>query len=277
MKIILPCAGSGQRFVDAGYKEPKPLISVGGKKIIDYISDIFDLKDEFVFICNDFHLKNSQMKSHFLSIRPNAKIIPMPPHKNGPVFTVKQAFDFIGDDEEVIICYCDNPLTWDQSSFLDFVHKNKLDGCVLTHTGFHPHTLANTKMAFVKPVEGNNCLFSEIKEKECYTDNPMREHASTGIYYFRTGAIVKKFFNLALEKKIQYNGEFYVTLVFNLLINDGLKVGYYDTEFALVFGTPQEVQNFEAWKTIINGGQVKTEKDTLNCFNYWKDYHAKNN
>ena len=38
-------------------------------------------------------------------------------------------------------------------------------------------------------------------------------------------------------------------------------------------GTPQEVENFESWANIIEGGQVKNEKDLINCYNYWKKYN----
>ena len=125
-------------------------------------------------------------------------------------------------------------------------------------------------MAFMK-TEGE--LVVEIKEKECYTDDPMSEHASTGTYYFRRGSLIKKYFDEAMDKNIQYNGEYYVTLVYNLLIADGLRVGFYDTPFATVMGTPEEVENIEAWNSIVNKGQVKNEEDLVKCYNYWKDYY----
>ena len=273
MKIIVPMAGTGNRFVEKGYKDPKPLIRVNGKRIIEYILDMFDDSDEFVFICNDTHLATTDMREVLLSLKPNAKIVGMPQHKLGPVWTVKAVYDEIKDDEEVIVSYCDNPHIWDREHFVEQAHRYEMDGCVLTHSGFHPHTLANTKMAFVKDIP-NSPYISEIKEKACYTDNPMNEHASTGMYYFKKGAYIKKYFDLAMEKGIQYNGEFYVTLVYNLLIQDGLKVGYYDTPFVTVFGTPEEVQNFEAWATILKAGQVKNVDDLINCYLYWEAYHG---
>jgi bifunctional N-acetylglucosamine-1-phosphate-uridyltransferase/glucosamine-1-phosphate-acetyltransferase GlmU-like protein len=127
-------------------------------------------------------------------------------------------------------------------------------------------------MAFVKPA-GEYPLIDEIKEKACYTDNPMNEHASTGMYYFKRGSDIKKYFDLAVVRDIQYNGEYYVTLVYNLLLEDGLRVGYYDTPFVTVFGTPEEVENFAAWATILKGKQVKNEDDLLRCYLYWEAYH----
>ena len=271
MKIILPMAGTGNRFVQKGYSDPKPLIRVNGKRIIEYIVDMFDREnDEFVFICNDVHLATTEMKSVLSGLVKNCEIISMPQHKLGPVYTVQQAYDYIEDDEEVIVSYCDNPHLWDRVDFQKAMHEGGFDGCVLTHTGIHPHTLANTKMAFVK---GSAGVLEEIKEKACYTDDPMSEHASTGVYYFKRGKDIKKYFDLAVERGIQYNGEFYVTLVYNLLVQDGLKVGYYDTPFVTVFGTPEEVENFLGWANIINGGQVKTEEDLVRCYRYWKEYH----
>ena len=41
MKIIVPMAGTGNRFVQAGYTDPKPLIKVMGKRVIEYILDAF--------------------------------------------------------------------------------------------------------------------------------------------------------------------------------------------------------------------------------------------
>ena len=270
MKIIIPMAGTGNRFVQQGYSDPKPLIKINGKRIIEYILDMFSDDDEFVFICNDVHLQTTNMREVLLSLKPKATVVSMPQHKFGPVYTVQAVYDHILDDEEVIVSYCDNPHLWNRKHFENTIRSSALDGCVLTHTGFHPHTLANTKMAFVK---GKNGILEEIKEKACYTNDPMNEHASTGVYYFRKGSYIKKYFDESIKRNINYNGEFYVTLVYNLLVEDGLRVGYYDTPFVTVFGTPEEVKNFEAWATILKGGQVKSVEDAMKCCEYWRQYH----
>ena len=273
MKVIIPMAGTGTRFVQAGYTDPKPLIKANGKRIINYILDSFDEDDEFVFICNDVHLSTTNMREVLLELCPTAEIVSMPVHKHGPVHTVKAAYEFIKDDEPIIISYCDNPHMWDYDDFKKYVKDEDLDGCILTHTGFHPHTLSNTKMAFLKTKDG---LLEEIKEKECYTDDPMGEHASTGLYYFRRGSDVKKYFDQAVAEEVTYNGEYYVTLVYNLLVGDNLRVGYYATPFVTVFGTPEELENFNAWSFVLGGTQVSSSKESTLCYNYWRQYHEKN-
>lgn len=140
----------------------------------------------------------------------------------------------------------------------------------MSHIGFHPHRLSPTFMAHIKE---NNLLVSEIKEKEPYTNDPVNEHASTGTYYFKKGSYIKKYFKSLMDLNINYNGEFYVTLVYNLLIKDSLKVHCYPTDFVTVFGTPEEVENFEAWQTLLNSTQVKSEEDLIKTYRYWKAYN----
>jgi len=272
MKVLIPMAGTGNRFVQKGYIDPKPLIKVNNKRIIEYILEMFDKDDEIYFICNSNHLKETKMKEILLSLRPDAKVLEIDNHKKGPIYTIIPFMELVKDDQEVLVCYCDNPLVWNKQDFINHVKEKKLDGCILTHSGMHPHTLNSTKMAFLKT---SGDLMIEIKEKECYTDNPMMEHASTGVYYFSKGKFMKDCFNKTIEKNINYNGEFYVTLSYNLMVDNGLRVGFYDTEFVTVFGTPEEVESFEAWNKILTSGQVKNEKDLVRCYQYWRRYHER--
>jgi len=275
MKIIIPMAGTGDRFVRAGYKNPKPLIEVHGERIIEYILQMFDKEDEIIFICNETHMKTTKIGSILKTISPNCNILTIPDHKKGPIFTILSTdLDYIKDDEEVIVCYCDNPYIWDYKHFKNWVKENNSDGCILSHSGFHPHRLSPTFMAHIKE---DNLIVSEIKEKEPYTSEPMNEQASTGTYYFKKGSYIKKYFKQSIDQNINYNGEYYVTLVYNLLIKDGLNIHCYPTNFVTVFGTPEEVENFEAWQTLLNSTQIKEEQDLIKCYNYWKAYNEARN
>ena len=158
-------------------------------------------KDDIIFICNKTHLEQTSMTEILSSLRPDAKILEIENHKKGPIYTIEPFLDLVEDEEEVLVCYCDNPLVWNKHDFTNHIKSKNLDGCILTHTGMHPHTLNSTKMAFLK-TDGD--LMIEIKEKECYTDNPMSEHASTGAYYFSKGKYMKSCFERTIERNINY-------------------------------------------------------------------------
>ena len=69
MHIIIPMSGKGQRFIDAGYEEPKPLIKVDGKPIIEHIIERFTEVS-----CSDFHL-SVNYKGKILIKSPNDLLI----------------------------------------------------------------------------------------------------------------------------------------------------------------------------------------------------------
>jgi len=271
MNIIIPMAGRGDRFVSAGYTDPKPLIKVNNRYVVDYVLDMYDRdNDKFTFICNNDHLYNTDMRNILRGLAKNVIVTGMEQHKLGPVYTVLDIVDSINEEEPAIVSYCDNPVVWDYNQFKRYVGEIGADGCLISHSGFHPHTLSPTMFAYSKTDAYGRV--SEVKEKECFTNNRFNEHASSGVYYFKYGHYIKKYFKQLINENFNYNGEFYVTLVFNLLVRDGLRVFSYLNDYVLAFGTPNEVRNFEAWQTILSGNQIHNEEELVKCYNYWLNY-----
>jgi NDP-sugar pyrophosphorylase family protein len=244
MHIIIPMSGVGTRFIEDGYKEPKPLIVVDGKPIIGHVCDLFPNENKFTFICNSKHLAETNMREVLLSIKPNANVVEIPNHKLGPVYAVSLVENLIEDDEEVIVNYCDFGTYWDYEDFLMHTRDRNTDGAIPAYKGFHPHMLGSTNYAFMRD---DRQWMLEIKEKEPFTDNRLNEYASNGTYYFKRGSYVKKYFKELMDKDINLKGEFYVSLIYNLLLNDGLKVSIYDVQHMLQWGTPQDVEQYNSW------------------------------
>lgn len=234
-------SGMGNRFVEAGYQTPKPLIEIDGIPIIEHVVNMFPAEEDFIFICNSKHLEETDMKVILQRIAPKGQIIEIPPHKKGPVYAVRQIDNLIEDEEEVIVNYCDFACYWDYVDFLEHTRTRNADGCVPAYKGFHPHMLGTTNYAFMRDEKQ---WMLEIKEKEPFTDNRMQEYASMGTYYFKKGSYVKKYFKKLMYKDVNLNGEYYVSLVYNLMVKDGLKVSIYDVQHMLQWGTPQDVEEY---------------------------------
>jgi len=257
MHIIIPMSGIGKRFINAGYKDPKPLIVVDGKPIIEHVCDLFPNEDKFTFICNSKHLAETNMREVLLSIKPTANIVEIPNHKKGPVYAVSLIENLIEDDEEVIVNYCDFGTYWDYKDFLKYTRERDADGAIPSYKGFHPHMLGSTNYAFMRD---ENQWMLEIKEKEPFTDNRMNEYASNGTYYFKKGSYVKKYFQKLMDKDINLNGEYYVSLIYNLLIQDNLKVSIYNVQHMLQWGTPQDVEEYNTWSKYFRDAIEEKEK-----------------
>ena len=55
MNVLIPMAGAGSRFEQAGYTFPKPLIDVNGKPMIQVVTENLNIDAKFIFIVQKEH------------------------------------------------------------------------------------------------------------------------------------------------------------------------------------------------------------------------------
>ena len=134
-------------------------------------------------------LKNREgHKSKLRRICPNCKIIPIDPHKKGPIYAILKSIKAFDPYSPTIVNYCDFNCLWNFQRFKEHIQKSSCDGCVVTYSGFHPHMLGNTNYAYLK-VEEDKII--DIQEKKPYTSNPMNEYASSGTYFFKSSNLME--------------------------------------------------------------------------------------
>lgn len=246
MQLVIPMSGFGERFRRAGYTLPKPLIEVDGRPIIAHVVDMFPGVEDPVFICNREHLDEPafRMESILRELRPAARIIAIEPHRLGPVHAVLLAAGEIDRKRPVVINYCDFCCYWDFGHFERFVRECGCDGAIPCYTGFHPHMLGSTNYAYVRETDG---WVEAIQEKKPYTGNPMAEYASSGTYYFATGAIALDYCQRTVDEGLSLNGEFYASLVYQPMLEDGLAVAVYELQHFMQWGTPEDLAAYRGW------------------------------
>jgi NDP-sugar pyrophosphorylase family protein len=246
MQIVIPMSGFGERFRRAGYSVPKPLIKIEGKPIIAHVIDMFPGDHEFLFICNQDHLAESQfrMKEAIESACPGGRIIGIKPHKLGPIHAVKQVVDMLDMQQPVIVNYCDFTCYWDWEDFQKFVKMNGCVGAIPAYKGFHPHTLGSTNYAYLRETGG---IVDDIQEKQPYTNNRMDEFASSGTYYFSSVKVMLDAFDQVVERNLNVGGEFYVSLAYKPLLEDGGLVTVYPLQHFMQWGTPEDVSEYNSW------------------------------
>jgi NDP-sugar pyrophosphorylase family protein len=251
MKVIIPMSGIGKRFQEAGYMDPKPLIEVDGKPMIEHVINLFPDETDFTFICNDEHLKTTNMRNILENICPTGKIYEVPViNREGPVHAVSLIFDKLlqeDDEQEVIVSYCDYGTWWDYKGFLKDTRDRNADGAIACYKGFHPHMLGTDNYAFLKETQEGSRWMEKIQEKQPFTNNRMEEYASNGTYYFKNINIMKKYFQKLMDLKMTIKNEYYVSMVYNLLIDDNLSVNIFEIEHMLQWGTPYDLDIYNKW------------------------------
>ncbi len=250
MQVIIPLSGTGQRFTDAGYTDIKPLIRVMGKPVIEHVVSLFPGETKITFICRQEHLDTTPLREELRRIAPSAKLIAIAGHKLGPVYSVAQIADTLDDTEPVLISYCDYFMRWDYPRFKKDMERNGYDGAIPCYKGFHPHLLGTDLYAGCRTDEHNRLL--EIQEKHSFTPDKMDTCQSAGMYFFKNGAYVKKYFRELLDSGNTYNGEYYVSMVYPLMLRDGLHIHVPEVPFFCQWGTPRDLLEFEYWYDIFH-------------------------
>lgn len=235
VNIVIPMAGKGQRFLEAGYKVPKPLLNLGEKPIIEHIIKTMRMPSaQFIFIVRQDHCEEHNLDKKLLEIEPTAKIVKINQLTEGSICTVLLAKEHFDDENPIIIKDCDQIINWNPSSFMEFVLRKKADGAIV-----NIHT------------DRPNYSFSRVDSKgriiETAEKNIISNHGSVGIYYFRKGSDLVKYAQRMIDKNIRTNNEFYTSPVYNQLIQDFKIILHYPIAEIFQMGTPEEFfENQEA-------------------------------
>lgn len=247
MQVIIPMAGKWQRFKDQGYDKPKYLLDTLWKTIIENIISNFDKKNDiFLFICNETDFNNNVLNKLLEELKINYKIVSIAEHKLWPVYTVLKAENYIHDDLPTIVNYCDFLWVWDYKDF-----RNKIqdyDGGVICYKWFHPNLLWPDLYAWVKVNSLNELI--EIKEKHCFTKNKMDTFQSSWTYYFKNWEVLKEYHKKIIKEGRTCNGEFYTSVIFQLMKEDNLNSLVYEIPKFLQLWTPKDYEEYKYWEDI---------------------------
>ncbi|MGE3974617.1 MAG: NTP transferase domain-containing protein [Bdellovibrionales bacterium] len=262
--LIVPMAGSGVRFREAGYESYKPLITIANRPMIDYVLGNFPKSMAKHLIIHSDYLSASEKK--YLVAKSDVILHEIKAHSLGPAYSLSLASETLPLEESWFVSYCDVAWVWDFKA----VRKNlDSDAIAFTHQKFHPHLVKDNSYAFCR-VEDTRLL--EIKEKGSFTKNWMQEPVSAGVFYFKKGwdlitAIAKQ-----MEQHQKVQGEYFPSLALNELLKNQKRVTTQEVDFFLHWGTPEQLQDFLKWQKILT---TSTSHEETPEYLFWKNNYFK--
>lgn len=231
MNVLIPMAGHGSRFAQAGYTFPKPLIEVHGHPMIQVVVENIGVEANYIFVVQKEHREKFNLDSMLNLIAPNCKIVEVNGVTEGAACTTLLAKEYIDNDEQLVIANSDQFCEWNPLDFYYKMNEQNLDAGILTFQSTHP------KWSYAKTDE--NGYVTQVAEK-----NPISNIATVGIYYWKHGKDYVRFAEQMISKNIRVNNEFYVCPVFNEAIESGLKIKTFDISKMWGLGTPEDLKYF---------------------------------
>lgn len=225
MNIVIPAAGRGQRFRDAGHLLPKPLIDVAGKTMI------------------------SRVIASLLPSGEHRVIAAVPPGTpemydveqvvinkttDGAARTVALAIHMAQLDlnEPLLVSNSDQIVDFDIGEFLRMAHGH--DGSLVV---FHAPD-GSPKWSYARTRQRR---VLEVAEKR-----PISEYATAGIYYWTRTADFLYSATEMIEADDRTNREFYVAPTYNYMVRDGASITSYIVPAAAFhsMGTPEDLATY---------------------------------
>jgi beta-phosphoglucomutase-like phosphatase (HAD superfamily)/dTDP-glucose pyrophosphorylase len=230
VNVLIPMAGEGSRFSEAGYIVPKPLIEVNGKSMINLVHDSIGLEAHYIFVAKAEHIEEFNLAEHISKFCKDFTIVAQEGKLDGAALSCLLAKNFINNDSPLIIANSDQFVRWDSEKELDSWLRSGIEGAILTFVAYED------KWSYVK-IKDN--FVSSVHEKEIVS-----EEATCGIYYWKSGSDFVKYAEQMIKKEIKTNNEFYVAPVYNQAIEDGRLVSYVRVQAMHGLGTPDDLRIF---------------------------------
>ena len=236
VEIVIPMAGLGSRFQEAGYQDPKPFIAIKGKPMIHWV--IENLKSRFyqthfTFIVNRQHVEAYQFDEKLSQLAPGSNILSIPGKTEGAACTVLLAMDQIAQERPLVIANSDQWIDYPFDPFLETGMKSACEGLIMTFPA------SEQKWSYAKTTELG--WVTEVAEKK-----PISQNATVGIYFFQKASDFTRSCEQMIRKGVRTNGEFYVCPVYNELIQKGGRIRVFPIPKSAMhgLGTPEDLQVF---------------------------------
>lgn len=239
LHIVMPMAGEGSRFAQAGWTTPKPLIELRGvplfqRAIGSVAIEGVDMK--YSFIVRQEHIDSQHIDKLITDILPEARIFSVLKTTRGAVETCLVAESAIDDEDAVVVMDCD--LEFRSVRYNELVKQalsvpaTEADGGALV--SFESD---NPRYSYAEVDETGRVLRTAEKE-------PISNHALCGAYFFGSGKDFKRIAHQLLDDGTHGKAEFYVSLLYNYLLAEGKVVRLATMEEYYSYGTPEELMRY---------------------------------
>jgi dTDP-glucose pyrophosphorylase len=237
IQLVLPMAGSGNRFKESGYKITKPLLPVHGIPMFKVVlANLISEHVKKIVIISQIELNlQPQIEEIQQDSEIEFKFIEIDYVTEGPASTVKLAEQFIDLDQPVVTANTDQYLNTKIDKFYEELIHNSASGTILTMEDNDP------KWSFVKLDSKGNVI--DVQEKQVIS-----KFATVGIYGFKQGKLLFDSIQKMVNEENKVNGEYYIAPIYNYLIKEShqIKTLFTGTVNEIMFGMgiPEDYEKF---------------------------------
>jgi len=238
LHIVLPMAGRGSRFANAGFTTPKPLIEVEGQAMFLKALSSFDnieAPKAYTIIIRKEHDEKYNLQQQLKERLPEANIVMTDEDPIGATRDALRAEPYLEPDDGVIFMDCDfmfKSQAYDQMVQDSLANKLDIAAGLLTFTSTDP------RYSFAETDDQGYVI--RTAEKQAISNK-----AIWGAYYFARASIFTKAAKELLAQPLtEQMKEYYISPLYNLILKEDGKVLTAPVDTFGSFGTPEELEAY---------------------------------
>ena len=243
---IIPMAGKGLRFIKDGYKKPKPIIPVSGKELIFQVLDDLPITTNNILVVRDNNTHNLLLNNKRQILRKNTKIIKLNRNTSGQASTCLIGCRDINNYQPITFAACDNGMIYNEKKFLNFFNDKKIDIIVWGARGYPGAYRQPNMYGWISTYRNSNKI-KKISVKKQLKD-PYSDPVVLGTFTFKNKQIFTESFRELKKNKKKINNEYYLDSCINEAINLKYNCYYFEVDYYLCWGTPNDLKTFEYWQ-----------------------------
>jgi NDP-sugar pyrophosphorylase family protein len=245
MQLVVPMAGLGKRFTDAGYRVPKPLIPVGGVPMVVRVVRNLPPADRAVFVVHPNHAANYPVERVLKDNVPGAVVVVAPGLTDGQACSVRLAAGHLDPDADVLVAACDSTQVYNPARLAALVADPAVDAIIWAFRG-DPRVLVNPEWyGWVREEAGR---VTAVSVKKPISAAPLGDPVVSGTFWFRTARLMVDGIDALVAAGRRVNNEFYLDSVPDVLAAAGRRVAVFDLDKYIGWGTPDAFEDYLHWE-----------------------------
>jgi hypothetical protein len=241
MKIIIPLGGEDKEIKNEFFKI-KPLVTLGKETMIETFIKKFQFKNEYIFLCRQHDLINTDLLSVLKKLKIKKKIVPIEIDTSNVISTIKYAEKYLKNNESLLICHPDSINYFESlTEVREKLFKSKLDGYVFSFDEeSHTNTIESQTGRVI--IKKNKIL--KINEKSIQTND---SQILTGMYFFKRWDEFKKYSKLTLQNQSPVQGRYFISQIYNEYLRNKKKLGIIKIKKHITFGLIPYIKEYNFW------------------------------
>ena len=201
-----------------------------------------------MFIVHPEHESRYAIGKSLQSYFPSCRVIVTPGLTQGQACTVRLAESEVDLDVDVLVAACDATHLYDANRFDELRRDSRAQCAVWTYRG-EPRVFEKpSAYGWVRTAADSEDVL-EVSCKRPISSNLLADPVVSGFFWFGSARTMFGAIDNMVAENRRVNGEFYMDVVPNLLIESGRRVIQFQVEKYIGWGTPHDLEDYQRWQS----------------------------